>query len=209
MAKAGLPDAHAAFVTWTLWGFVIALLGLANLAVMGFDPVPNQHAVVGLGIPVVTLLAAVATQALWSGAPRLTWLALWATATAVSFASAALQSALGNAFLYGLGGDAGTASQEAPLALWAALFAIGLTVGLRTRVAWWPGAVTMALLLGLYVWASSWGWGGASDGAKLFGGALLNGACILLLAAAGWATAWATERATASRTRARADPARA
>ena len=218
MAGAGSPptpppasqagaQARAAAATWTLWGFAVAVLGLANLAVMGFDPVPNQHAVVGIGIPVVMLAAALATQAVWPGASRGLWVLAWAVGTAVSFGSAVLQSALGNAFLYGLG-DAGTASQEAPLALWGALFAGGLTIALR-RLAWWPGLAATLLLLGLYVWASSWGWGGDSDAAKLFGGAVLNGACLIVFAAAGWCTAWAAARVTASRTRGAAGPARA
>lgn len=183
-------DQRAAAATWTLWGFAIAVLGLANLAVMGFDPVPRQHAVVGIGAPVVALVAALATPALWPSAPRWAWLAAWLASLAVFFLGSALQSVLGEAFLYDLGG-AGRAAEEAPLALLGALWAAGLTVGLR-RVAWLPGLVATVALFGLYVWASSWDWGAEAKGAALFGGAVLNGAILVVFAATGWASALAT-----------------
>jgi hypothetical protein len=181
---------HAAVGTWTIWGLALAVLGLANLAVMGFDPVPRQHAVVGFGAPVVTLVAALATQTLWRNAPRWTWLAAWLAAITLFFAGSALQTVLGEAFLYGLGG-AGRAAEEAPLALLGTVWAAGLTVAMR-RVAWLPGAVATVFLLGLYVWASSWEFGGAAEGAALFGGAVLNGTIAIAFAAAGWGTALAT-----------------
>jgi hypothetical protein len=54
-------------------------------------------------------------------------------------------------------------------------------------VAWWPGAVATGLLLSLYLWASTWDWGGPQTGA-FFGGAVLNAAVVLVFAAAGWTT---------------------
>jgi hypothetical protein len=139
----------------------------------------------------VTLVAALATQAAWPQAPRWTWVAAWLGASVLALLSSILQSVLGEAFVYGLG-DAGRAAEEAPLALFGVLWAGALTLATRRRVAWWPGvAATVALLL-LYVWASSWGWGGDGKGAALFGGAALNGAIVVVFTGAGWATAVAT-----------------
>jgi hypothetical protein len=203
MTQAG----RQAAVTWTLWGFATAILGLANLAVMGFDPVPNQHGVVGTGTFLVALGAAAASQALWPDAPRWVGVAAFAAACVLFFAGSAMQHVLGEAFVYGLG-DAGAASQEAPVALLGAIWAAALTVALARSVPWWPGAAATVLLLGLYVWASSWGWGWGGDaGATLFGGAVLNGLLVLVFVAAGWSTAAAAART--ARTQAAAGPARA
>jgi hypothetical protein len=190
--------ARATALTWTTWGLAAAVLGLANLAVMGFDPVPGQHAVVGTAIPVVTLLAALASQAAWPGAPRWAWIAAWLGGTALAFLSAFAQAALGAAFLYDLG-DAGRAAEEAPFALLAAFWSAGLTCALR-GTARGPGLLATAAFVGLYVWASSWSWGGKAG--ALYGSALLNGAILVVFAATGWASAWATGR----RTPAAADP---
>lgn len=170
--------------TWTLWGLAAALLGLANLAVMGYDPVPGQHGVVGFGIPLVCLLAAAAAQAIWPNAPRWAWLAAWVGSATLFLLSSVVQHWLGEAVLYGWG-DASSA--EAPLALAGAAWAGGLTFALRRVAAWWPGALATAALTGLYLWASSWSWAGV--GAQLYASASLNGAVLLAFALAGWGAA--------------------
>ena len=184
--------ARQSALAWTIWGFAAGLLGLANLAVMGFDPVPGQHAVVGTGIPLVTLLAALATQACWPAAPRWAWVAIWFGSAALAFLSAILQMALGEAFVYGLG-DAGRAAEEAPFALLAAFWAASLTFTQRGAPRW-PGLVSTVALVGLYVWASSWSWDGKAG--ALYGSALLNATVVVLFTATGWGTAWATSGRT-------------
>lgn len=184
-----MDAARSAFATWVLWGMAAAILGLANLAVMGYDPVPRQHAVVGTAMVFVPLVGGVAMQALWPRAPAWTWLASAIGAAMLFLLASVVQSALGEAFLYGWGEGS---SAEAPFALAAAFWSAALTVVAR-RIAWIPGTVATALLAGLYLWASSWNWGGV--GAELWGGAVLNAAVVLVFTGAG---AWTWVKASRS-----------
>lgn len=187
--------ARSAFITWAAWGFAAGMAGFANLAVVGFHPTPNQQWVNYGAIPIVALVASVITQMSWPSSPKWSGAAFWFGSMALAFASSPLQKWLGDAGMYGRGG-ASEASMMAPMALFCAIWAAGLTVALVRRAAWWPGALLTAAYGGLYVWASSWNWGGASG--KLLGAAVLCQAALVGFVLCGAGTAAITARKPAA-----------
>lgn len=176
-------------VAWTAWGFGVLSMGLASLAVIGLQPVPGQHAVVGTAMPLLAALGALVTWA--SGAVVGARAAVLGLAVLLAWlAAAALQGFLHGLWFQGEGGHT-----LAPILLASAATAAAVGPLVRSPVA--VTVLGVGLSAGGYVWASL-SWDSATAAGTLFGGAVLSAACLLLFVALGCLDTWWRARSDAA-----------
>lgn len=179
---------RATVAVWTVHGLGILLYAVGSSAVIALQPIAGQHAIVGVSMPLVCVLAALIA---WTQGMSMTRAAILAVgATTVLFLAAIVQALLGEAWLWNNGGN-----QVAPVLF--ATATIAPVVGWATGTDWRAWVTATVVALGLYVTAS-FTWPFEDDRGLLLGSGLVGLTGLLLFVATGMVQWWLERRLGAS-----------